>query len=42
MIACAPEDLERLGGVPLLAIGVVGGDTVLGFGLDDLGKEYGL
>ena len=42
VIACAPEDLERLGGVPLLAIGVVGGDTVLGFGLDDLGKEYGL
>ena len=31
-----------LGGVPLLAIGVVDGDTVLGFGLDDLGKEYGL
>ena len=42
VIACAPEDLERLGGVPLLAVGVVGGDTVLGFGLDDLGKEYGL
>jgi len=40
VIACAPEDLERLGGVPLLAVGVVGGDTVLGFGLDDLGKAW--
>ena len=42
VIACAPEDLERLGGVPLLAVGVVDGDTVLGFGLDELGKAYGL
>ncbi len=38
VIACAPEDLDRLGGVPLLAVGVVGGDTVLGFGLDELGR----
>ena len=42
VLACAPEQLERLGGVPLLAVGVVEGDTVLGFGLDDLGKAYGL
>jgi phosphoribosylformylglycinamidine synthase len=41
LISCAPEDLDRLGGVPLLAVGVVGGDTVLGFGLDELGKAYG-
>ena len=41
VISCAPEDLDRLGGVPLLAVGVVGGDTVLGFGLDELGKAYG-
>jgi phosphoribosylformylglycinamidine synthase len=42
VIACAEENLDRLGGVPLLAVGVVGGDSVLGFGLDELGKEYGL
>jgi phosphoribosylformylglycinamidine synthase subunit PurL len=41
VLACAPEDLERLGGVPLLAVGVVGGSSVLGFGLDELGKAYG-
>ena len=41
VISCAPENLDRLGGVPLLAVGVVGGDSVLGFGLDELGKAYG-
>jgi phosphoribosylformylglycinamidine synthase len=38
VIACAPSEVERLGGVPLLEIGVVGGDRLLGFRLDELGK----
>jgi phosphoribosylformylglycinamidine synthase subunit PurL len=40
VIACAPEDVTRLGGVPLTEIGVVGGDTLFGFALADLGKAW--
>ena len=38
VIACAPADVERLGGVPLREVGVVGGDRLLGFKLGDLRK----
>jgi phosphoribosylformylglycinamidine synthase len=40
VIACAPEDVERLGGVPLVQIGEVGGNRVLGVELAELGKVY--
>jgi phosphoribosylformylglycinamidine synthase subunit PurL len=41
VIACAPEDVTRLGGVPLREIGAVGGGGLLGFGLAELRKAYG-
>jgi phosphoribosylformylglycinamidine synthase len=40
VIACAPGDLDRLGGVPLRQVGVVGGDEVLGVGIGDLGRAW--
>ncbi len=36
VIACAPEDLARLDGVPVRELGVVGGDRLLGSRLRDL------
>jgi phosphoribosylformylglycinamidine synthase len=36
VLACAPEVAERLGGVPMRRLGVVGGDRLLGVGLDRL------
>jgi phosphoribosylformylglycinamidine synthase len=36
VIACAPEDVERLGGFPLRELGVVGGDRLLGLRLQAL------
>ena len=36
VVACAPERAERLEGVPLRRIGVVGGDRLLGLPLADL------
>jgi phosphoribosylformylglycinamidine synthase II len=36
VIACPPADAERLGGIPLRELGIVGGDQVLGVGLGDL------
>jgi hypothetical protein len=42
VIACAPEDVGRLGGVPLRELGSVGGDALLRIPLRDLGKAYGL
>jgi len=36
VLACDRADVERLGGVPLREIGVVGGDRLLGVPLDDL------
>ncbi len=40
VVSCAPDRLDRLGGVPLLAVGEVGGDRVLGVGLGELRKEW--
>jgi phosphoribosylformylglycinamidine synthase II len=40
VVACAPEDVERLGGVPLRQLGVVGGDRLLGIRLRELGKAW--
>ena len=40
VIACAPEDVERLGGVPLRQIGVVGGDSILGATLAELREAW--
>jgi phosphoribosylformylglycinamidine synthase subunit PurL len=36
VIACPPENVDRLGGVPLTRLGVVGSDRLLGFDMDDL------
>jgi phosphoribosylformylglycinamidine synthase len=36
VIACAPEDVPRLGSKGLRKLGVVGGDRICGFGLDEL------
>jgi phosphoribosylformylglycinamidine synthase len=36
VIACAGDELDRLGRVPLRRIGVVGGDSLLGVGLREL------
>ena len=36
VVACAPEKVERLGGVALRRIGVVGGSRLLGVGLEEL------
>jgi phosphoribosylformylglycinamidine synthase subunit PurL len=40
VIACAPKDVSKLGGLPLREIGVVGGDAMLGMRLDDLRKAW--
>jgi phosphoribosylformylglycinamidine synthase len=40
VVACRPEDLDRLGGAPLRRIGTVGGDSILGLGLDELREAY--
>jgi phosphoribosylformylglycinamidine synthase subunit PurL len=40
VIACAPEDVARLGGVPLRELGVVGGDRLLGSRLRDLYEAW--
>jgi phosphoribosylformylglycinamidine synthase len=40
VIACAPGDVGRLGGVPLKQIGVVGGDRVLGSPLRELAAAW--
>ena len=36
VLACAPEAVDRLGGVPIRRLGVVGGDSLLGFSVDEL------
>jgi phosphoribosylformylglycinamidine synthase subunit PurL len=41
VVACAYDDLPRLGGLALTQIGEVGGDKVLGVKLADLGKAFG-
>jgi phosphoribosylformylglycinamidine synthase subunit PurL len=40
VIACAPTDIDRLGGVALREVGVVGGDRLLGVKLSELGKAW--
>jgi phosphoribosylformylglycinamidine synthase len=40
VVACAHDDLPRLGGLALTQIGEVGGDRVLGVKLADLGKAF--
>jgi phosphoribosylformylglycinamidine synthase len=36
VLACAPDLVERLGGVPIRRLGVVGGDRLLGLRIDEL------
>jgi phosphoribosylformylglycinamidine synthase len=40
VIACALEDVARLGGVPLRELGVVGGDQLLGSRLSDIREAW--
>jgi phosphoribosylformylglycinamidine synthase len=40
VLACAPDAVDRLGGVPLRRLGVVGGDTLLGLSLAELEGAY--
>jgi phosphoribosylformylglycinamidine synthase II len=40
VVACAPEDVGRLGGVPLRELGVVGGDRLLGLPLGGLHEAW--
>ena len=41
VLACAPEDVDRLGGVPIRRLGVVGGRPLLGLELDELREAHG-
>ncbi len=41
VLACAPETVAELGGVPLRRLGVVGGDALLGHSLDALREANG-
>jgi hypothetical protein len=41
VLACAPGDVDRLGGVPIRRLGVVGGDSLLGIPLADLQEAHG-
>jgi phosphoribosylformylglycinamidine synthase subunit PurL len=36
VLACAPEVVDRLGGVPVRRLGVAGGDSLFGFAIDEL------
>ena len=40
MLACAPAEVDRLGGVPLRELGVVGGDTLLGIPVAELTEAH--
>jgi len=40
VLACSPAQLDRLGGVPLRRLGVVGGNRLLGVPLDDLREAW--
>ncbi len=40
VLACAPNAVERLGGVPLRRLGVVGGDRLLGLKLTELEEAH--
>ena len=41
VLACAPGDVDRLGGVPIRRLGIVGGDSLLGIPLADLMEAHG-
>ena len=41
VLACAPGDVDRLGGVPIRRLGVVGGDSLLGIPLAELQEAHG-
>jgi phosphoribosylformylglycinamidine synthase len=41
VLACAPDAVDRLGGVPLRRLGVVGGDSLLGSTLEKLKEAQG-
>jgi phosphoribosylformylglycinamidine synthase len=41
VLACAPEDVERLGSKGLRRLGVVGGDSICGVALEDLREARG-
>jgi phosphoribosylformylglycinamidine synthase II len=41
VLACAPEDVERLGSRGLTRLGVVGGGSVCGIPLDELAEAHG-
>ena len=41
VLACAPDEVERLGGVPIRRLGVAGGESLLGVALDDLREAHG-
>ena len=41
VLACAPEQVDRLGGVPLRELGVVGGDSLLGIPVAELAEAFG-
>jgi hypothetical protein len=41
VLACAKRDVPRLGKKGLTRIGLVGGDSLLGFALDELREAYG-
>ena len=41
VLACAPDVVERLGGVPLRRLGIAGGDSLLGIPLADLQAAHG-
>ncbi len=40
VLTCAPEAVDLLGGVPLRRLGVAGGESLLGLGLDELTEAY--
>jgi phosphoribosylformylglycinamidine synthase subunit PurL len=42
VVACSREDESALEGMPHVQVGVAGGDRLLGLGLDELRKAYGL
>ena len=41
ILACAPGDVDRLGSKGLRRLGVVGGDEICGFALDELREAWG-
>jgi hypothetical protein len=36
VLACAPDVVDRLGGVPIRRLGIAGGDSLFGFTVDEL------